>query len=101
MFSARKIERSTFEGIPFRFVACGLHPDHDTIANFRKAFLSEIFEVSTPVSRQLKRERASCASKSLSSCRGMAVIAFKLEIVWSILDKEVTKWSLSDKSSRT
>ena len=42
VFSARKIERATYESIPFRFVAGGLHPDHDTIANFRKAFLSEI-----------------------------------------------------------
>jgi transposase len=35
VFSSRKIERATYESIPFRFVASGLHPDHDTIANFR------------------------------------------------------------------
>src|SRR5215470_5286444 len=44
VFSARKIERATYERLPFQFVAGGLHPDHDTIANFRKTFLSEIQE---------------------------------------------------------
>lgn len=42
VFSSRKIERATQESIPFRFIASGLHPDHDTIANFRKTFLVEI-----------------------------------------------------------
>lgn len=42
VFSSRKIEKATHESIPFRFIAGGLHPDHDTIANFRKTFLEEI-----------------------------------------------------------
>src|ERR1700693_346249 len=42
VFSSRKLERATYESIPFRYVAAGLHPDHDTIAHFRKAFLVEI-----------------------------------------------------------
>jgi transposase len=41
-FSSRKIERATYEDLGFRFVAGGLHPDHDTIANFRKTFLPEL-----------------------------------------------------------
>ena len=45
LFSSRKIERATYESIPFRFVAGGLHPDHDTIAHFRKTFLPEIQEL--------------------------------------------------------
>ena len=45
VFSSRKIEKATYESIPFRFIAGGLHPDHDTIANFRKTFLSEIAAV--------------------------------------------------------
>lgn len=44
-FSSRKIEKATHESIPFRFVGGGLHPDHDTIANFRKIFLNEIKEL--------------------------------------------------------
>lgn len=45
VFSARKLERATYENIPFRYVASGLHPDHDTIATFRKTFLGEIQEL--------------------------------------------------------
>ena len=44
-FSSRKIEKATYESIPFRFLAGGWHPDHDTIANFRKTFLPEITEL--------------------------------------------------------
>jgi transposase len=42
VFSSRKIEKATYESLPFRFVAGGLHPDHDTLAHFRKTFLNEI-----------------------------------------------------------
>jgi len=45
VFSSRKIEQATYETIPFRFIAGGLHPDHDTIAHFRKTFLPEIAEL--------------------------------------------------------
>jgi len=42
VFSSRKIERGTYESAPFRFIAGNLHPDHDTLATFRKTFLSEL-----------------------------------------------------------
>jgi transposase len=42
VFSTRKIERATWESIPFRYIAGDRHPDHDTIATFRKAFLPEL-----------------------------------------------------------
>ena len=41
-FSSRKIEKATYENLGFRYVAGGLHPDHDTIANFRKTFLAKL-----------------------------------------------------------
>ena len=41
-FSARKLERATDESMPFHFRAGGLHPDHDTIANFRTTFLADL-----------------------------------------------------------
>jgi transposase len=41
-FSSRKLERATYEAAPFRFIAGNLHPDHDTIAAFRKTFLPEL-----------------------------------------------------------
>ena len=45
VFSSRKIENATYEVIPFRFIAGGLHPDHSTIAWFRKQFLPEIIVI--------------------------------------------------------
>jgi len=45
VFSSRKIERATYESIPFRFIAGNLHPDHDTLATFRRTFLAELKEL--------------------------------------------------------
>jgi len=45
MFSSRKIERATYEAVPFRFIAGNLHPDHDTLAAFRRTFLPELKEL--------------------------------------------------------
>lgn len=42
VFSSRKIERATYESIPFRFIAGNLHPDHDTLATFRRMYLADI-----------------------------------------------------------
>jgi hypothetical protein len=42
VFSSRKIEKATYENLGFRYVAGGLHPDHDTIVNFRTTFLVEM-----------------------------------------------------------
>jgi transposase len=42
IFSTRKLERATYETVPFRFLAGNLHPDHDTLAAFRKTFLPEL-----------------------------------------------------------
>ena len=42
MFSSRKLERSTYDLVAFRFIAANDHPDHDTIATFRRRFLKEI-----------------------------------------------------------
>ena len=42
---SRKVEKATYESIPFRFIAGGLHPDHDTIAHLRKTFLFEFIEL--------------------------------------------------------
>lgn len=37
--SSRKIEKSTYEVIPFRVLSANQYPDHDTIAEFRKRHL--------------------------------------------------------------
>ena len=42
VFSSRKLERATYDSVAFRFIAAKEHPDHDTIAAFRRRFLSQI-----------------------------------------------------------
>src|SRR4028119_1387772 len=42
VFSSRKLERATYESVAFRFIAANDHPDHDTIAAFRRRFLPRI-----------------------------------------------------------
>ena len=42
VFSSRAIERATYDSVAFRYIASNEHPDHDTIATFRKRFLPQI-----------------------------------------------------------
>jgi len=42
VFSSRKLERATYGSVAFRFIAANEHPDHDTIAAFRRRFLQQI-----------------------------------------------------------
>ena len=41
-FSSRRIERASYDSVAFRFIAANTHPDHDTIAAFRKRFLPQL-----------------------------------------------------------
>jgi transposase len=40
--SSRKLERSTYDSVAFRYIAANSHPDHDTIATFRRRFLPQL-----------------------------------------------------------
>jgi transposase len=42
VFSSRKLEAATYDSVAFRFITANTHPDHDTIATFRKRFLEEL-----------------------------------------------------------
>src|SRR5467141_3417727 len=42
VFSSRKLERATYDSVAFRFITGNEHPDHDTIATFRRRFLKDI-----------------------------------------------------------
>jgi len=42
LFSSRRLERATYDSVAFRFIAANEHPDHDTIATFRRRFLPQI-----------------------------------------------------------
>ncbi len=42
VYSSRKIEQATYDSVAFRFISANTHPDHDTIATFRKRFLDKL-----------------------------------------------------------
>ena len=42
VYSSRKIEQATYDSVAFRFISVNTHPDHDTIATFRKRFLDQL-----------------------------------------------------------
>ena len=42
VFSSRKLERATYDSVAFRYLAAGSHPDHDTLATFRRRFVGEL-----------------------------------------------------------
>jgi transposase len=44
-FSSRKLEAATYDSVAFRYICANTHPDHDTIAAFRKRFLPELKEL--------------------------------------------------------
>jgi hypothetical protein len=93
VYSSRKLERVTYDSVAFRFIAANEHPDHDTIATFRRRFLKDIEALfvrvlepsytgghtllrTRPSSAVLRRRRVRCESfgeKPLQLKRGSAV----------------------------
>jgi transposase len=45
VFSSRKLEQATYDSVAFRYIAAGSHPDHDTLASFRRRFLDELSDL--------------------------------------------------------
>ena len=45
VFSSRRLERATYDSVAFRYLAANTHPDHDTLASFRRRFLDELAEL--------------------------------------------------------
>ena len=39
---SRRIEKAPYDSVPFRYLAADQHPDHDTIANFRRQHLEAL-----------------------------------------------------------
>jgi transposase len=42
VFSSRKLEMATYDSVAFRYIAAQSHPDHDTLASFRRRFIDEL-----------------------------------------------------------
>jgi transposase len=49
IFSSRKLERATYDSIPFLYITGNTHPDHDSINTFRKRFLRELEDLFTQI----------------------------------------------------
>ena len=49
IMSSRRIERATYEDLAFRFLSADQHPDHDTIAGFRRQHLAALAQLFTQV----------------------------------------------------
>lgn len=49
VFSSRKLARATHDSIAFRYICANTHPDHRTIADFRKRFLDELAGLFTEI----------------------------------------------------
>lgn len=49
IFSSRKLEAATYDSIAFRFISANTHPDHDTIATFRRRFLAQLEPLFTAI----------------------------------------------------
>ena len=51
VFSSRRIERATYEDVAFRVLTADQHPDHDTIATFRRENLGDFQHVFVQILR--------------------------------------------------
>ena len=75
VFSSRKLEQATYDSVAFRYISGDEHPDHDTIANFRKRFLNELeglFEQILEVAAELGTLRLGTVSLDGSKMQGNA-----------------------------
>ncbi len=53
--SSRKLEQATYDDVAFRVLSCDQHPDHDSIADFRKRHLAELGQLFVQVLQLCQR----------------------------------------------
>ncbi len=73
VFSSRKLAQATYDSIAFRDICANTHPDHRTIADFRKRFLDELAGLFTEVllpAHTIGRRRWGCSSSAPSVWTG-------------------------------
>ena len=81
IFSSRKIEQATDDSLAFRYIACNLHPDHDTLNSFRQRlgealseFLVNLFgERILPFDREAAMVYAQLVSRARTTGRQISV----------------------------
>ncbi len=45
IFSSRRLEWATYDSVAFRYITAGSHPDHDSLATFRRRFLDDLSDL--------------------------------------------------------
>src|SRR5258706_12118085 len=53
--SSRRLEQGTYDDVAFRVLCCDQHPDHDSIADFRKRHLAELGQLFVQVLQLCQR----------------------------------------------
>ena len=53
--SSRKLEQATYDEVPFRVLSCDQHPDHDSLADFRRRHLPELGQLFVQVLQLCER----------------------------------------------
>lgn len=56
IYSSRKVERATYSNVSVRYLTANHHPDHDTIATFRrknKEFIKQAFVMTVQIAQEL------------------------------------------------
>ena len=54
VFSSRKLEQASYDSVALRYIGAGNHPDHDTLATFRRRFLDELSDLFVQVLEMAK-----------------------------------------------
>ena len=92
VFSSRKFERATHDSVAFRFIAANDHPDHDTIATFRRRFLPGIEALFVKVLLELAHQHPAPVEERLAEEGRMQVWrSHQLEIVNAVLERDAER----------
>ena len=71
VFSSSKLEQATYDSVAFRYITANDHPDHDTIASFRKRFLPELHAFFVQI--QLIAQQMGCLKLGKASLDGTKI----------------------------
>ncbi len=81
VFFSRKLERATYDSVAFRYIASGSHPDHETLASFRRRFVGELAGLFVQVLKMADTTPMQAMTHRLSTIAGKAAYAMRKQTV--------------------
>jgi len=81
VFFSRKLERATYDSVAFRYIASGSHPDHETLASFRRRFVGELAGLFVQVLEMADTTPMQAMTHRLSTIAGKAAYAMRKQTV--------------------